>query len=107
MPLWLLVHARPSTGTGSWAKGDIVEARPEDTPWGTKERPPRFVRCFLNFQNTPDAEWVNTQYQDGGGRRSIGLTEAEVDSIIAGDPVNGEKSYSSAGQFISRLESKA
>lgn len=106
MPIRLLVRARHSQtfpAPGSWAKGDIVIARPEGHVWGRLEGLPEFVRCDLTFQNTPDSEWVNEQLNSGGGRRSIGLTEAEVDSVVTAD---GTRSYGSAGQFVSRLERK-
>ena len=106
MPIRLLVRAQHSPtfpAPGSWAKGDIVVAAPEGHVWGDKEGPPAFIRCDLTFSNTPDTEWVNEQIQEGGGRRTIGLTEAEVDAVLA---AGGTRSYGSAGQFVSRLESK-
>lgn len=109
MPVRLLVRAQNSPtfpAPGSWRKGDIVAAAPAGHVWGNLERPPAFVRCDLTFQNTPDPSWIQEQIDAEGGRRTVGLTEAEVDNILAADPVNGERTYSSAGQFVSRLEQK-
>lgn len=109
MPVRLLVRAENSPTfpiPGSWAKGDIVLAMRAGHVWGEKERPPLFVRCDLTFQNTPDPEWIQEAIDEEGGRRTIGLEDAEVDSILAADPVNGQRTYGSAGQFVSRLESK-
>ena len=109
MPVRLLVRAQNSPtfpAPGSWGKGDIVQARPLPSPLGNLERPPLFVVCDLTFQNTPDPEWIQEQIDEEGGRRQFGLSAAEVDSIIADDPVNGMRSYTASGQFISRMERK-
>lgn len=109
MPLRLMVYAENSPtfpAPGSWRKGDIVEPREVGSPLGNLERPPMVVICDLLFRNTPEPTWIQAQIDAEGGRRTIGLTEAEVDSIIAADPINGIRTYGSAGQFISRLETK-
>lgn len=106
MPLRLLVRADNSPtfpGPGSWRKGDIVIARPEGHVWGNAEGLPLFIRCDLTFANTPDASWVQDQLDSEGGRRQIGMTSAEVDSVVA---AGGQRTYSNAGQFVSRLEQK-
>lgn len=105
MALRLLCRAQNSPtfpAVGSWRKGEVVVAMPADHVWGNKEGLPNFVRVDLTFANTPDPDWVNDQLESGK-RRAVGLTDAEVDSIIA---AGGSRTYNSRGQFIQKIETK-
>lgn len=100
--MWRSTNSPTFPAPGSWRKGDLVEARPTGSPIGNMELI-EHVFTDLTFQNTPDADWVNEQIDAQGGRRTVGLTEAEVDSVVAS---GGVRSYSNRGQFLQRVEVK-
>ena len=106
MPMRLLVRAANSPTfpvSGSWRKGDIVRAAPAGHVWGRLEGPPDFVRADLAFATTVDDTWIQDQIDDQGGRRTVGMEAAEVDSILA---AGGTRSYATTQSFVHVLEVK-
>lgn len=44
---WLLIRAFSDNKPTAWKIGDIVEVRPDNTPWGNSETLPRFYRLHI------------------------------------------------------------